>query len=168
MIVERMRGGVREIATGDGSKVHSRVPADGTGGELFRDVTISVAQMLALNATPIEVIPAPGAGYALVLDRVIAYKAAGTAYAAVHTDDDIAFKYTDANGAALAEIEATGFLDQATAQTRFATSYRAASAESSMAPTNTPIVAHMLNGEVTTGDSPLKLRLYYRILPLVL
>ncbi len=163
-----MRGGVREIAKGDGSRVFSRVPADGTGGVLFRDVTITTAQMLALNATPIEVIPAPGAGYALVLDSVLAYKPAGTAYAAIHTDDDIAFKYTDANGAAVAEIEATGFLDQATAQTRFAQSYRAASAESSMTPSNTPIVAHMLNGEVTTGTSDLKLRLFYRIIPLVL
>jgi hypothetical protein len=169
MIVERMRGGSFEVGTGDGARDYFQIPPDATGGVCYRDVTISSAELLALNATPKELVPAPGAGFALVLDSVVAYKAAGTAYAGIAAGEDISIRYTDGSGTELAEIEATGFLDQATAQTRFAYPFRAASGISSVTPTaNAALVAHMLTGEITTGDSALKLRVFYRILPTTL
>jgi hypothetical protein len=169
MIVERMRGGSFEVGTGDGARDYFQIPPDATGGVCYRDVTISSAELLALNATPKELVPAPGAGFALVLDSVVAYKAAGTAYAGIAAGEDISIRYTDGSGTELAEIEATGFLDQATAQTRFAYPFRAASGISSVTPTaNAALVAHMLTGEITTGDSDLKMRVYYRILPTTL
>ena len=61
-----------------------------------------------------------------------------------------------------------GFLDQTSAQTRQATAYRAASGVNSSTPSNTPLVLHMLVGEITTGDSPLICRVYYRVIPTVL
>jgi hypothetical protein len=169
MIVSRMRGGVMERGTGDGARDYDRVPPDATGGLLYKDVTISSAELLALNATPKELVEAPGTGFALVLDAVVAYKPAGTAYAGVAAGEDISIRYTDGSGTELTEIEATGFLDQATAETRFAYPYRAASGVYSVEPTaNAALVAHMLTGEITTGDSDLKLRVFYRILPTTL
>jgi hypothetical protein len=169
MIVERMRGGSFEVGTGDGARDYFQIPPDATGGVCYRDVTISSAELLALNATPKELVPAPGAGFALVLDSVVAYKAAGTAYAGIAAGEDISIRYTDGSGTELTEIEATGFLDQAGAETRFAYPYRAASGVYSVEPTaNAALVAHMLTGEITTGDSDLKMRVYYRILPTTL
>lgn len=135
----------------------------------FVDVTISSAQLLALNATPRTILAAPGAGLANVLIDVVAYKAAGTAYAGIAGGEDLSIKYTDASGLEVAEIETTGFLDQATAQTRYARSFAAASGVSSITPVaNAALVIMLLVGEITTGNSPLNLRVYYRTVPTVL
>lgn len=135
----------------------------------FADVTISSAQLLALNATPRQILAAPGAGLANVLIDVVAYKAAGTAYAGIAAGEDLSIKYTDASGLEVAEIETTGFLDQATAQTRYATAFRAASGISSITPVaNAALIMMLLSGEITTGNSALKLRVYYRVVPTTL
>lgn len=135
----------------------------------FVDVTITSAELLALNATPKTILAAPGAGYANVLVDVIAYKAAGTAYAGIAAGEDLSIKYTDSSGLEVAEIETTGFLDQATAQMRYAKSFNAASSISSITPVaNAVLVMMLLSGEITTGDSDLKLRVYYRVVPTTL
>ncbi|WP_028136166.1 hypothetical protein [Bradyrhizobium japonicum] len=134
----------------------------------FVDVTISSAELLALNATPKTIVAAPGAGLALVLVGAVAYKAAGTAYDGIASGEDLAIKYTDSSGTTLATIETTGFLDQTTAQTRAVEAYRAASGVNSFTPSNTPLVMHLLSGEIATGDSDLKLRVYYRTIPTTL
>lgn len=123
--------------------------------------TITSAQLLALNATPITVLAAPGAGLGNVPRLVVVTKPAGTAYAGIAAGEDIAIKYTDASGAqALTSIEATGFLDQTTVQTRVATTIA-----TNIAPVaNAVLVAHMLTGEITTGTSPLYLDIYYDII----
>jgi hypothetical protein len=127
--------------------------------------TITSAQLLALNATPITVLAAPGAGLANVIDRVVVYKPAGTAYAAVAAGEDLVLKYTNASGAQVSSvIETTGFLDQATAQTRAATapSSTGSTAGDHVVTANAAIVAHLLVGEITTGDSPLYLEIFYQ------
>ena len=124
-------------------------------------VDITSAQLLALNATPVTLMAAPGAGLAIVIDRVEAYKAAGTAYDGIASGEDLTLKYTDASGAVCATIETTGFLDQATAQLR---AYRALTTE--LVPVaNAAIVAHLLTGEIATGDSDVSLRITYRVIP---
>ena len=133
------------------------------------DVTITSAQLLALFATPRTLVAAPGAGLALILDSAVLHKPAGTAYAGIAAGEDLSIKYTDAAGTALGGCEATGFLDQTTAQTRFLWGYNAASGVSDITPVaNAPLVLHMLTGEITTGDSNLLVRVYYRVVPTVL
>lgn len=132
-------------------------------------VTLTAAQVLALNATPITLVGAPGANKALIFLGATIYKAAGTAYAAVATDDDLAIKYTNASGLAVGECEMTGFADSTSAQVRYIRPYAAASAESQITPVaNSPLVAHMLNGEITTGDSDFIFDVFYRIVDTVL
>lgn len=127
-------------------------------------VTITSAQLLALNATPQTVVAAPGAGKILVFERALIHKPAGTAYAGIGAGEDLSFKYTDASGTELARVANTGFLDQATAQERHAPGYRPASGLGGFTPTaNAAIVLHLLVGEITTGDSPLYVQVYYRV-----
>lgn len=133
---------------------------------LSRDTLVSSAQVLALNATPITIVPAPGANLALVCEGAVIHKPAGTAYAGIAAGEDLSVKYTGAAGLEVGEVETTGFLDQTTAQTRFMRVHTAASAISSIIPVaNAVLVLHLLVGEITTGDSPLHIRVYYRVVP---
>ena len=127
---------------------------------MLKKVTLTAAQLLALNATPVEVIEAPGSGTAIVIDKVIAEKSAGTAFADIAAGDDIGLKYTDGSGASHATIECTGFMDQTAKKTqvKFGSGVLLA--------INAPIVAHMATGEITTGTCTLKLSVYYHVIKL--
>ena len=130
------------------------------------DVLVSSAELLALNATPKQLVPAPGANRALVFEGAVIVKPAGTAYGGIAAGEDLSIKYTDGSGAEVAQCEATNFLDQATAQTRQVRPHTAASSVSDKTPTaNAALVLHMLTGEIITGDSPLHVRVYFRVIP---
>ena len=133
------------------------------------DVTITSAQLLALFAAPRPIVAAPGVGKALIFDSAIVMHPAGTAYAAVAVGDDIAIKYTDATGLTVGSCETTGFLDAATAQTRYIRAYAAASSVSDITQVaNAALVIQILLTEVTTGTFPLYVRTFYRVLPTTL
>jgi hypothetical protein len=141
-----------------------------SGVGLLASTTLTANQVKALNATPVEVLPTLlDATKAYVIDSVVAVKEAGTAYAAIDVADDITLKYTNGSGATLAAIEATGFLDQTTAQVR----YTPAVSWTTNAPTvllnvtpvgGAKVVAFMTNGEVTTGTGTVTLKVTYRII----
>lgn len=128
---------------------------------------ITSAQVLALFATPQSVVPAPGAGLAIVPSLVAIHKPAGTAYAGIATGEDLVLKYTNASGAQISSvIETTGFLDQTTAQTRvarFPVSTGATAGDVNPV-ANAAVVLHLLVGEITTGDSALHVRVWYDII----
>ncbi len=125
-------------------------------------VTISSAELLALNATPKQIIAAPGANLAIIPRKWLVRHAGGTAYAGIAAGEDLSLKYTDGSGAkAAADIETTGFLDQVTAQIRTAGGISA-----SVAPVaNAAVVAHLLSGEIITGDFDLEVLVYYDVVP---
>lgn len=125
--------------------------------------TITSAQLLALNATPKEVLPAPGSGLAWVVRRWAARKAAGTAYAGIASGEDLTLKYTNGSGAQCAgAIETTGFLDQTTAQVRVAGQVGAAAGTpADVTPVaNAAVVIQLLSGEITTGDTDLIVKVW--------
>ncbi len=144
-----------------------RMTLQGSGGRiLYEDVLLSSAELLALNATPQEILPAPGANLAIIFEGAVIHKPAGTAYAGIAAGEDLSFKYTNGAGAEVAQCEATGFLDQATAQTRHVRPHTAASGVSDKTPTAAAaLVLHMLVGEITTGNSALHIRVFYRVVP---
>ena len=138
-------------------------------GLIITDVTVTTAQVLALNATPITVLAAPGANKAIIFEGAVIHKPAGTAYAGVAAGEDLGLKYTDGSGLEVGQCEMTGFADQTTAQTRWIRPHTAASAISSITPVaNAVLVAQMLVGEITTGDSDFLFRIYHRIVDSVL
>jgi hypothetical protein len=155
---------------GDGTLIVNRPDGD---QELFGarvTVTVTSAQLLALNATPKTLIAAPGAGLAIIPRRVALYKPAGVAYAGVATGEDLVLKYTGTAGAQCSGVvETTGFLDQATAQTRVVGPPGAsgATAGDTTPVANAVIVLHMLTGEIITGDSPLYVRVWYDVIKTV-
>ncbi len=62
-----------------------------------RRVTVTSAQILAANTSPVELIPAPGAGFATVVERVVAKNVFDTGAYAYTTIANIS--YTDEAGA---------------------------------------------------------------------
>lgn len=159
----------REIGIGFNSEIILNKGSNGGQTLLgaYTDKIITTAQVLALFATPIEVIAAPGAGLAVMPLRMQLFKPAGTAYAAVAAGEDLVLKYTNAAGAQCSGVvEATGFLDQATAQTRYVGMPGASGATAGdVTPVaNAAVVLHLLTGEVTTGTSALIVRVWYDII----
>ncbi len=76
-------------------------------------VTLTNANMLALRATPITLVAAPGANKRIqYLGATLNLDASAGAY--TETADNMAVKFTNGSGVAVsATIEATGFVDQA-------------------------------------------------------
>jgi hypothetical protein len=80
---------------------------------------LGAGQLRTLRASPLTCIPASGAGYANVLVGIQFWYDYATAALTVAGDNDLEARYTDGSGALLGTLECTGFLDQATDQTRW-------------------------------------------------
>lgn len=130
-------------------------------------VTVTSAQLLALNATPQTVLAAQGAGIAIIPRKWAIRHGTGTAYGGIAGGEDLVLKYTDASGAqAAGAIETTGFLDQTTAQIRVAGMAGAAlGTPADITPVaNAALVIHLLSGEITTGDYPILVKMWYDLI----
>lgn len=132
-------------------------------------VTITSAELLALNATPKSIVAAPGQGLAILPLRTVIHKPTGTAYAGIASGEDLVLKYTNGSGGQCSSVcETTGFLDQTTVQTRaFGMPGSSGSTAGDVTPVgNAAVVLHLLTGEITTGDSPLYVTCYYSVIPM--
>lgn len=93
--------------------------AGGVAGVQSTEVSITNAQMLAIRATPVALVAAPGAGKVndflgavLLFDRTAVYS---------ETTDNLAIRYIDGTGTIISvAIETTGFLDAAADAVYFA------------------------------------------------
>jgi hypothetical protein len=127
-------------------------------GGLEATVTLTSAQILALNTTPIELIAAPGAGKYIVVDYAYATMEYGSAtYAA---GGNIVLSYTDDSGTAVvtipeAFVEATADIAQNNLQL-----------PAIVATEDAPLVAAALTSDPTTGDSDIKITFSYRVISL--
>ncbi len=167
------------VAAVDGNSVGGKVLKSGVAGDVVpillhaagdsdaapmfsADVTIATAAVKTLNATPVALVAAPGAGKILVPVLVQFFLDYGTtAYDGIAAGEDLNVRYTNGSGALVATIEATGFLDATADAYRWVTPTTAA-AVAGVA--NAALVLYMATGEIATGDSPLKVRTYYRVI----
>jgi hypothetical protein len=126
------------------------------------DITLTTAQVLALYTTPIQVLAAPGSGKAIVLVSLTAFLDYNSAaYDGVAAGENLVLSYTNASGTGLVLVETTGFLDQASDQVRHCRPSQAIDVD--LTPVaNAAVVAHILTGNIATGNSPLKLRIAWR------
>lgn len=135
---------------------------------LTRRVVITAAQVLALNATPITILPAPGANLANIFLGAIFRKPSGVAYAGIAAGEDLAIKYTNASGKEVARCETTGFLDSTGDQVRWVIPHAATSGVSDITPVaNAVFVLELLSAEIITGDSDIEIELHYAIVKTV-
>mgnify|MGYP001559163319 CR=1 FL=1 len=129
--------------------------------EIFEvDVVITSAQILAMNASPVELVPAPGSDKYLEFLGAQAIMDSAVAYAGVGATEDLVVRYTDGSGAIVSTtLETTGFIDQTTDQIR---THKAISTDVTPV-VNAALVAQIINGEITTGTGTLRYRVRYKI-----
>jgi hypothetical protein len=126
-------------------------------------VTLSSAEVLALATTPITLVAAPGAGNyieflgaSLILD----YESAGY----TESGDNLGIKYTDASGVQVSNtIECTGFIDQ-TADTITNAIPVLDTIVAATGAVNQPLVLDNLGSNFAAGDSPLIVKVAYRVI----
>lgn len=120
----------------------------------YRDTVLSSAEIDALNATPIEIVPAPGAGKTLVMCNVVAWlNYGGTAWAGSSETMPIKYGTGGATVATITEAYMEGTTD----------AYQMLQ-PSTVTSGNVENLAFYAtaNADFTTGNSPLSLRVYYR------
>jgi len=134
------------------------------GVVLQRRVTVTSAEMLALAASPKELVPAPGANKVLeFVSVVIKYIAGGTAY--TESSADIAVQYSGGQNVHTS-IDATGFIDQTNDEIRVAHADETALATTVdlEALKNTGFTLdNEGSGEWTGGTGTLDVRINYRV-----
>lgn len=134
-----------------------------SGEQVYRITgTIAAASVKTLNAAPVSVIAAPGAGKAIMVDRVHWWLDFATAaYNGVDAGENLSLKY--AGGAIATDaVTGAGFGDALADEHRFV-------GPATVEPTvNVAVQAQIAVGEwfATTGDSPLKYEIWYRIVTL--
>lgn len=127
--------------------------------QLTADITLSQAQFQALFTTPRQIIPAPGAGLAVVVDALYGVNEFDTAAFEAGTQTlDVGY----AGGATLVSL--TNAFVEAAATKR---SYVLPAVAQFDPAVNTGVVVRLASADATGGgtNSKVKLRVRYRILP---
>ncbi len=121
--------------------------------QLVVRISLTAAQVLAGFSTPVELVAAPGAGFALLVSRVDMSKAAGTAFAGIAAGEDITIVYSGGAINVVNNVESTGFLDSAVDELRIARHLPAALGFDLTAQVNTAIDFELLVGDITGGSA---------------
>jgi hypothetical protein len=134
-----------------------------------RVIEIPSAQVVALFATPITIVPAPGAGLFLELVEALwehRPAAIPVAYAGIAAGEDLVIRYTNASGQIASEVqETTGWLDQTVGATKIVGPRPEVAGTLGVYTVNAALVAHILTGEITTGTGSIWVEVWYRIRP---
>ena len=132
-------------------------------------VEILTAEVLALRATPIVIVAAPGALKAVIVDHVEVFLDYNSIAYVDDAGDDLSFRYTDESGIeVVAPIDGADFTDNAADIYAYSPGVITDAAQGFVPVVNAAVVASMNNGEVITGNSPIFVHMYYRIVDTVL
>lgn len=121
-------------------------------------ITLSSAQMLALNGTPIDVIPSPGVNKAIDLISGVGFIDYNSAAYATNTHFHLTFNTANDS------ITTNNDLLLATTDLYFKLAFVTKTGTTAQLLTNTSLKAYVPGGNPTLGDSPLILKLAYRII----
>ena len=133
-------------------------------------VTLATGDILALRGTNIDIVAAPGALKAVIVDHVECWLdwSGGTGYTA-GAGEDLSFRYTDEAGIEVVPpIDGADFIAQVADTFAYSPGVETAADQGMVPVVNAAVVASMNTGEVTLGDSPVIVHMYYRIVDTVL
>lgn len=135
-------------------------------GILTNTVTLTNAQIKAMRATPVTLVPAPTNGRLEFLGATLRLN--GATNALTETADNMAIRFTDGSGAIVSQtIEATGFIDQ-TAATETSALPKIDAIVASSASLKKPLVLHNTGdgeyGGNAANDATLTAIVSYRII----
>lgn len=133
--------------------------------------TIATGDVLTMNATPIELIAAPGAGKAIVVDEVQFFLDFNSAAYVAAAGEDLTVEYGGGTDIAVIDNDAVALLTAAADAQWIGKNF--AIYDASVAGTgdgvllggfdNEAVNASIATGEVATGDSPLKYLVKYHV-----
>lgn len=125
----------------------------------YADTTVTTAQVLALNGTPITLVAAPGAGFVTLVKAVyasITYNSVAYACNAA----GLPVRYTDGSGTITATLT-QGFCQSSASALQYVPA-----ATTALTPVaNAAIVLHAGSANPTTGNSAIKVRVFYTTVP---
>lgn len=123
----------------------------------YAEKDIPTAEVLAANTTPVEIIPAPGAGYVIeFISAVMILDYNTAAYAASRTCH---FEYASGGTTVSDTVAAAAFTNQSDDCIEVC---QALSAEVELT-ANSGIYWALDTGDETTGDSPVRIKVAYRV-----
>lgn len=129
-------------------------------------VTLTVAEIKALNASPKELIAAPGANKVLEFVGAMLRLVAGSEVL-TETDDNVQIHYTDGSGVAVSDVvECTGWIDQATNAVTRAVPVKDAIVADESDCVNKALVLYNANDEFAgnaSNDASLEIYITYRV-----
>ena len=145
-------------------KRYIQAVAAGTPGAFFESevITVTTGQLLALRAAPKTLLAAPGAGEAIIPVYAELFYDYNSIVYAVDAADNLEFRYTDNAGALTGTVETNGFITVASDQHR----HYIFDVETTPV-ANAALVLTVASSEVLNGDSPLKVKVYYRVITLM-
>jgi len=164
--VETLGRGERCMFRSDGTTWYSMGVVASTDTRIrVQKTTITTAQVLALETTPITIVAAPGAGlFNEFVSATLFLDYNSAAYAAVAGGDDLEVRYTDGSGVVVANQELTGFVDQTNDELRILSpAGTAVATDDDIVPAVNAVLVAFLSGAITTGDSPLIVECLYRV-----
>lgn len=125
-------------------------------------VTLSTAQVNALQAIPITIVAAQGANtWIELVTAIITYDYATAAFT-VAADEDLVIEYGDGTDAT-ASIETTGFLDQVDDEIRYYPFVLAAGADPEATINQVLRIKNTGAGEIANGGGEVDIRIVYRV-----
>ena len=129
--------------------------------------TLTSAKLLAMNATPVVVIAAPGAGKAIIVDEVELFLDYATATYAAGAGEDLVLRCTTTTTTIFQTWDDADDIIEGTADTRAFSKPTYGATFDPLTADNESVEFAILSGEWATGDSPIKYRIRYREVTLI-